>query len=149
VQHGKLAFHGIRCPAAKSCCDNSNAARFLREAAGGGAGGTQARRHRLSADAKTLAKFSTNRHQIPQSFQNAQLLEAALVLLDKLAAMDLVLAAKPIIAGRYSAVPWDHYMLPLAHVFRCCPLNLLCSWLRVSPRNTRLHDIEKNRRADC
>lgn len=42
-----------------------------------------------------------------------QLLEAALNLLDKLAAMDLVLGAKPIIAGRYSAVPWMHYMQPL------------------------------------
>lgn len=46
-----------------------------------------------------------------------QLLEAALVLLDKLAAMDLVLRAKPIVAGRYSAVPWTHYMQPLVPDF--------------------------------
>lgn len=46
-----------------------------------------------------------------------QLLEAALNLLDKLAAMDLVLGAKPIIAGRYSAVPWTHYMQQLVSDF--------------------------------
>jgi hypothetical protein len=47
-----------------------------------------------------------------------QLLEAALGLTDKLAAMGLVLRAKPIVAGRYSAAPWTHYMQPLTATFR-------------------------------
>jgi len=41
------------------------------------------------------------------------------VLVDKLAAMEQVLNAKPIIAGRYSAAPWTHFMLPLAAPFGC------------------------------
>lgn len=41
------------------------------------------------------------------------------MLVDKLAAMEQVLNAKPIIAGRYSAAPWTHFMLPLAAPFGC------------------------------
>lgn len=48
----------------------------------------------------------------------SQLLEAALALTDVLAAMGLVLRAKPIVAGRYSAAPWTHYMQPLTATFR-------------------------------
>ena len=47
-----------------------------------------------------------------------QLLAAALALTDVLAAMGLVLRAKPIVAGRYSAAPWTHYMQPLTATFR-------------------------------
>lgn len=50
MQHGKLALHGSRCPAAKSCCDSFNAVRIdLREAA---LVAIQARCHRLSAGAE-------------------------------------------------------------------------------------------------
>lgn len=48
-----------------------------------------------------------------------QLLEAALLLVDRLAAMQLVLSAKPIVSGRYSATAWQHFMVPMDQCFRC------------------------------